>query len=349
MTKTTERRKIPIAQCRLRGDFIKMEIAAAAPAADGKKARTFRLVANTGKPMYLGWYWGDLVIDLSGVAMKAQLPVLLDHMTSCRVGFTKSTKVEDGAIVAEGQMLDPERNEYCREVLVDADAGFPWQCSVGFEPELVQVLSEGEVAEVNGSSVSGPMKIARRGTLREVSFCALGADDDTSADVAAGAATSVECEFEHEAQEPMDKETKTPTTLSAADVQKAHPAQVAELCASAASAAAQAAVGAERERASSILAACGDGQLKLGVDLVKEGVSASTALERINKDLREKLAAAKAGTIDGSQSTKSTEGGNTGADAEVDPKGELRASFPQDERGQKAYEAYVRNRKNRAS
>ena len=47
-------------------------------------------------------------------------------------------------------------------------------------------ITEGKKAKANGRELTGPLYISRKSTLGEVSFVALGADDDTSARVAAG-------------------------------------------------------------------------------------------------------------------------------------------------------------------
>jgi hypothetical protein len=52
----------------------------------------------------------------------------------------------------------------------------------------VQKLEAGHAANVNGIDQQGPAYIVRHGFLKEVSFVALGADDATSATIAAGAA-----------------------------------------------------------------------------------------------------------------------------------------------------------------
>ena len=51
-------------------------------------------------------------------------------------------------------------------------------------------VDRGESAEVNGRKFTGPLYIARQSTLREVSFVALGADDQTVARMAADSQSS---------------------------------------------------------------------------------------------------------------------------------------------------------------
>ena len=57
--------------------------------------------------------------------------------------------------------------------------------------------------------------------------------------------------------------------------------------------------------------------------------------------LKTKLAAARSATLGGKQTTASLSGGNAD-EGTNDPQGKLRAQFPSDERGQKAYEAYLK-------
>lgn len=347
MTKKTELKDVPTAACRLRGPFVELELAPKAEG-DGKAARRrFKLKAYTGKVVHL-WYWGPYVIDLKGVEAKQQLPVLMDHRADLRVGYSESVKVAGDAITAEGVFLT---NENAQQILRDSDEGFPWQVSVGVDHHEVERLFLGETAEVNGQKVEGPCLIARKTTLREVSIVALGADDDTTA-AAASANTGATVKVaitENEREEPMGETTIPKTTLTAAQVKEQHPTQVAELCAAAAAGAAQAAVTAERERTTAILSICHESQGKLGLQLVKDGVSTTDATAKLHADLSQKLDAAKAASLGGTQTTTALGGGNTGVDTSVDPKGELRAAFPNDERGQKAYEAYLKRQREGAA
>lgn len=342
---TIETRKVPLSALRLRGDFLSLKFDAAQPAAaDSKPARRrFRLVANTGKPMDLGYYWGKFVIELSGLRFNQRMAVLADHDVKLRVGATDSVKVSEEGLVAEGQMLS---NDSAKAILADADDGFPWQASLWLEPDEILVLDEKQKAVVNGVEMEGPLNVARSGLVREVSFVALGADNDATAEAKAGAEL-VELKFSRLREEPMaetKKDDGKPVTLTAAEVQKQFPAQIAELCASAA----EAAVTAERDRTATLLSACDGSQLELVVKLHKEGVAGSDGVLKLNADLRTKLAAKAAGTLGGEQTIKSLGAGNTGHDADLDPEGKVRASFPQDERGTKAYEAWKARARQRA-
>lgn len=337
MTKTTELQNVPIRANRWRGDLVKLELGAMGGSDGTDKRRTFKLRAYTGKKVQL-WYWGPYVIDLEGVEFKQQVPALLDHDAGLRVGFTEKVSVDNGAIVCEGTFLT---NENATTILRDADDGFPWQVSVGVDHVEVQRLFQEETALVNGQVVAGPCLIARKTILREVSLVSLGADDDTTAAAAsANVGATVQVAISHEGTQ-MTKTTETPAqppaTLTAAQVREAHPAQVAELAAGAA----QAAVAAERDRVTAILEACDGEQAELGRELVKSGASVGDATAKLHADLKAKLAASRSATLGGKQTTTSLSGGNSDENTN-DPQGKLRAQFPSDERGQKAFEAYLK-------
>jgi len=73
------------------------------------------------------------------------------------------------------------------EVVSTAANGFPWRVSVGARPEKMVFVEAGMNASANGQMFKGPVYIARKATLGEVSFVSLAADDRTSAKVAASA------------------------------------------------------------------------------------------------------------------------------------------------------------------
>lgn len=161
-------------------------------AAEGEgetKLRKFTGTAYTGVKVKLSGWSFPVVVDLSGVrTSKKPRPILRDHDFSKVVGHAgmeitpRLIRVVDGVVSAA--------NEHAREIVESSDNGFPWQMSIGASPEKVVFIEEGESASVNGRRVSGPAYIVRQSVLNEVSFVALGADDATSAAVAASAAKS---------------------------------------------------------------------------------------------------------------------------------------------------------------
>lgn len=171
---------IPKTALRFKEEDVPVEILALK---DGEKTsrRKFSMVAHSGKVMLNHWLWGNLAIDLSGVSIgREKKPALREHNSNRIVGWTEGIQIDEKrGIVAEG--IFSEKTEDGREALELADEGFPWQASIYIPPLAIERVKEGETAEVNGQKLKGPGTIFRKSVLREVSFCALGADEHTSA------------------------------------------------------------------------------------------------------------------------------------------------------------------------
>jgi hypothetical protein len=159
----------------------------AAPA-DGNEStlRRFSMTAYTGGPMQLSGWRYPVVVDLQGMQMgKQRRPILLDHMRDVDfvVGQTDSIAVMNNSLIVAGQVMGDSPK--ARQVISLNDKGFAWQASIGARADQVEFVAEGKSTMVNGQEVSGPINVARRSMLGEVSFVVLGADDNTSAQIAA--------------------------------------------------------------------------------------------------------------------------------------------------------------------
>ena len=145
---------------------------------DGKKKRTFSGIAYSGEAITDHWYWDKVVFDLDSIQIKGRIPALLEHRTSQRTGAINSHSVSHAeGLKIEGNLLS---NEFGTQVAQDSDDDFPWQMSVRIYPATVEEVKEGSVI-VNGRTFQAPVAVFRGGRIREVSFCALGADDNTNA------------------------------------------------------------------------------------------------------------------------------------------------------------------------
>lgn len=277
--------------------------------ADGKKGNRFEMVALTGKPLRHWWY-GTLAIELSGIKFKKRMPVLKDHDVDQRIGYTTALRVDEHrGLIAEGQLL--QTSEAAKEVLADSREGFPWQASTYLEPRKIVRLGDGEEAECNGRKVKGPGVIFRECTLREVTFTALGVDDDTSA-------TSLSAKVAGDVVAVLSlNATMTKTTEGAAPVAAAAPVAPAVSTPFEPAKLAADATNAERTRVDTILSSAADCQVELARKLVKDGVALSDALVQLNQDLRTRLAAQKPDP----KATLSLAGGNTANVAPADGKG----------------------------
>jgi hypothetical protein len=122
----------------------------------------------------------SFAVDLSGITWSDRpLPILLEHNPTVRLAVASVASREDGPLILEGTFL---QNAAAKEIIGDADAGFPFQASIGIEGEVIEDVGVGAKSEVNGQEFVGPGTIMRKGVLREVSFCALGLDSSTSAE-----------------------------------------------------------------------------------------------------------------------------------------------------------------------
>lgn len=148
-------------------------------AEDGKKKRTFSGVAYSGEVITDHWYWDRIIFDLDSMQIKGRIPALLDHSTRQRAGAINSHSIDhQNGLTVSGDLMS---NEFGTQVAQDSDDGFPWQMSVRIEPSAVEEIQAGASVTVNGKVHQGPITVFRGGRIREVSFCALGADDNTNA------------------------------------------------------------------------------------------------------------------------------------------------------------------------
>lgn len=148
-------------------------------AEEGKKKRTFSGVAYSGEVITDHWYWDRIVFDLDSMQIKGRIPALLDHSTRQRAGAINSHSIDhQNGLTVSGDLMS---NEFGTQVAQDSDDGFPWQMSVRIEPSAVEEIQADASVTVNGKLHQGPITVFRGGRIREVSFCALGADDNTNA------------------------------------------------------------------------------------------------------------------------------------------------------------------------
>jgi hypothetical protein len=154
---------------------------------DREALRRFSMVAYTGGAMAVPGWPHPVVVDLAGLQISARSrPILKDHNRSLIVGHTDAVRVDGTQLLVTGVISGA--GPIAREIVESSRNGFPWQASLGALAERVEFVPKGRRAQANGREFEGPLHIARRATLGEISFVALGADDNTSAQVAASAA-----------------------------------------------------------------------------------------------------------------------------------------------------------------
>jgi len=168
--------------------------------ANGAGNEKITLYANSGKPMRLEGFFNPVIIDMEGARFdKNTTPIIADHRTHLRIGHSTSqviakagqTRKFDGKTIegpfigATGVRSSNSRvaNGYVR----DAKAGYPFQVSVGADIIDAFYVEEDAKVRVNGKSYKGPLIVASKTRIRELSITVLGADSDTSAQLAARA------------------------------------------------------------------------------------------------------------------------------------------------------------------
>lgn len=157
-------------------------------AADGEEKaalKRFSMTAYTGDQMNVAGFYHPVVIDLAGLdSSKQNRPIFKNHDESQIVGHTDKIDVSASRVKASGVISGA--GNHVDEVRALAANGFPWQASVGVAVKNREFVPAGEKVKVNGRNFAGPVIVVRAGTLKEISFVPLGADDSTSAAVAAG-------------------------------------------------------------------------------------------------------------------------------------------------------------------
>jgi hypothetical protein len=145
-------------------------------------------LAYTGVPMKLDGFAYPVVVDLESLRVSRQnVPILRNHDDDRIVGHSTAVEASPQRLKFRGVLSGLPA--HADEVKQTAAGGFPWQVSIGAAmPRKPEFVPEGESANVNGRRWQGPLLVVRGASLRELSILAMGADDNTQASVAVGAA-----------------------------------------------------------------------------------------------------------------------------------------------------------------
>ena len=189
-------------------------IQAAAGEGAEKKLPTVEIVGYNGGKMPVN-YWGDVVVDLAGLKAQQATPILLSHSAwSLETVLGQTSKVtNDGKTLALAGTIMAE-TETTAQVLTLARNGFQFQASIGVTPAKYRLVAEKETADANGQTHEGPFYLIEAGTLREISIVPLGADEGSSAKIAASQA-------QHTPQEGNMNEKNTPQEPTAESIRAA--------------------------------------------------------------------------------------------------------------------------------
>ena len=197
-----------------------VEITAAQSDGEKKTPPKFMATFYTGGALSIDGWDLPVVVDLAGLAESKVLVANLDHKSNQRVG--NFAVANDGkSLVANGSAT--ARTAAKEEVIGSAEDGYQWQASLEVNPQKVETVKAGKTVEVNGQTFDGPLYVTRKGVLKGFAFVSHGADDNTTATIAATAASSKEID--------MDKKCKQWIEAMGFDVDELNADQLAGLVA----------------------------------------------------------------------------------------------------------------------
>ena len=146
----------------------------------------FQSTFYTGGALTVAGWDLPVVVDLAALSTSKVLVANLDHDSTKRVG--NFAVANDGkSLVANGTAT--AKTAARDEVVESALAGYQWQSSLEVNPTKVDEVKAGKTVEVNGQTFEGPIYVTRKGTLKGFAFVSHGADDNTTATIAANAAS----------------------------------------------------------------------------------------------------------------------------------------------------------------
>lgn len=152
-------------------------------AADGAaRDRRFSGVAYGGGVITDHGWWDAVAFDLAGLQAAVPMPLLLQHDQERMIGVIDQA-TNDGTQLVIGGRLFTGIDAQADAVAAKADAGAPWQMSVGIFPDRIEEVAAGQPLQLNGRQIQGKTHVFRSSRVRETSFVALGADGATRAHV----------------------------------------------------------------------------------------------------------------------------------------------------------------------
>jgi hypothetical protein len=155
--------------------------------AEGEKKGPAKFTSTfyTGGKLDISGWDLPIVVDLSEMTTAKVLVANLDHDSTKRVG--NFAVANDGkSLVASGTAT--AKTAARDEVVESAIAGYQWQSSLEVNPKKVTEVKAKKKVTVNGQEHEGPLYVVA-GTLKGFGFVSHGADDNTTATIAANAAS----------------------------------------------------------------------------------------------------------------------------------------------------------------
>ena len=147
--------------------------------------KTFRFAPlYSGGPLYVDGWSDPTYVDLTTLKFDPAPKVLVEHDWEQVVGRLVNIQVRNDSGLLSLTADAVVGGTKLAEKVVDCLAVADWVSSLGvyrMEDSKIEHVEEGETAEVNGRTVTGPCSIARTGYLCEGSFVLVGGDGESRA------------------------------------------------------------------------------------------------------------------------------------------------------------------------
>jgi len=154
--------------------------ATSSPGENGSKPK-LSFAGYSGQPVNLRDYGIEypMIYSLSGIEYKNSIPILYEHWEP--IGHSTSISKTDTNLSGEGIPSFP--SERTNTVVEALQNGFPFEASMGLRitnKDDVTFLQKGEKRVINNREVTGPMYVAERSILKEMTITMSGRDSNTS-------------------------------------------------------------------------------------------------------------------------------------------------------------------------
>lgn len=183
-------------------------------AVEGSEEKIPTLQSNSynGGKVFVAAHDLPVVVDLAGMEIPESHAILSEHDQTKILGHG-SSHIENHQLYTDASITN--LGEHVDQAVRLGKSGFPWQASIGAQPTKLERVGKDKTVEANGQTFTGPLLIARKSKLREVSLVVFGADDSTSTSIAASATHKENKNMSPELQAHIEKLGFTPEELSA--------------------------------------------------------------------------------------------------------------------------------------
>jgi hypothetical protein len=154
---------------------------ASSPGKDENGLVKFSFAGYSGQPVSLRDYGYEypMIYNISGMEHKNSIPLLFEHWEP--IGHSTSIVKINSSVSGEGVGSYPST---ARDTVTEALAnGFPFEASMGLRitnKEDITFLKHGVKRTINNREVTGPMYVAERSILKEMTITMSGRDSDTN-------------------------------------------------------------------------------------------------------------------------------------------------------------------------